>query len=252
MKISIITICYNNEKDIRPTLESVINQTYHNIEYIIVDGVSKDKTLEIINEYKYKITKIISESDNGLYDAINKGIKSATGDVVGLIHAGDKLHDNEVIAKIATHFEENDIDIAYGYSKTINQNGKCIRINKSPEYEKWLVKYGWMPSHQSIYIKRDVFNKYGYYDLDFHPFADYELFIRFFYFNDLKVKLIKDYILYFSLGGTSTGSIVNSLKWRNLIYKAWEKNGRKAPKFLSITKFLWRFTMWYNALIFNK
>jgi glycosyltransferase len=232
MKISIITICFNNETDIRPTLESVVNQTYSDIEYIIVDGASADNTLAIVNEFKRRITKIISEPDKGLYDAINKGIKSATGNVVGLIHAGDKLYDNTVIAKIAKHFQDNDIDISYGHSKIVNKKDIAVRINKSPEYKRSLVRWGWMPSHQSIYVKRELFDRYGYYNLDLHPISDYEWFLRYFYFNQLKVKRIDSYIIKFSLGGISTRSYTDRLRssYKNRIKDCWKINGENPPK----------------------
>src|SRR5690625_1165873 len=158
IKISIITICYNNEEDIRPTIDSVVNQTYDNIEYIIVDGKSTDNTMGIVDEYSGYIYAIISESDEGMYDAINKGIKVATGDVVGLLHAGDRLYDEQVISSIADHFLSNDIEAMYGHSILVNQDDTPVRVNKSPEFNKSLFKFGWMPSHQSVYLKKDIFD----------------------------------------------------------------------------------------------
>ncbi|GHT43917.1 glycosyl transferase [Bacteroidia bacterium] len=229
MKISIISICFNNEKDIRSTIESVVNQTYQDIEYIIVDGSSKDNTLEIVNEYKDKIAKIISEPDKGLYDAINKGIKVATGDVVGLIHASDRLFNNEVIAKIARHFDKNDIEALYGHSKIINAENGVDRINQSPQFKKSLFKQGWFPSHQSFYVKRELFEKYGYYKLKYRIAADYELVFRFLYCYDVKVSLLDEYIVLFSLGGTSTKSWKNIFELNKECAEAWKENGKRIP-----------------------
>ena len=239
MRISIITICYNNERDIEPTIESVLNQTYKNIEYILIDGASSDNTLEIINNYKDRVSKIVSEPDKNLYDAINKGIKMATGDIVGLIHAGDRLYDNEVIKKIAKCHLNYKIDISYGNSKLVNSSNKSIRINKSPAYKRSLVRRGWMPSHQSIYAKRNLFEKYGYYRTDLGGIADYEWFIRYFYANGLRIKRIDVFIIKFSLGGMSTSNYSNRLKRdsKNKIKKCWEINGLKPP--LSIVYLKW-------------
>jgi Glycosyltransferases involved in cell wall biogenesis len=228
MKISIITICFNNEKDIRLTLESVINQTYNDIEYIIVDGSSTDSTLNIIKEYE--IEKVISEPDRGLYDAINKGINIATGDIVGLIHGGDLLYSETTIKKIAEHFEKNDIDALYGNSKIISEDGTTIiRINKSPIFKKKLFKRGWFPSHQSFYAKRSLFKKYGLYNLKYRIAADYELLLRFLYCNSPKVKLLDEYIVKFRLGGTSTKSIKNIIIQNRECIQAWKDNGLKMP-----------------------
>ena len=254
MKISIITICYNNEKDIRPTLESVINQTYSNIEYIIVDGKSKDNTLSIVDEYKDKISKIISEPDKGLYDAINKGIKNATGDVIGLIHAGDCLHDNKVIEKVVNHFQKNDIDISYGNSKIVNDKNRPVRINISPEYKRSLVKKGWMPSHQSIYVRRELFDKYGYYNLDLHPTSDYEWFLRYFYFNTPRIKRLNEFIIRFSMGGISTKSYTSRLKTesKNRIKTCWILNGEKPPKGIVYFKLIRKIQQFLLAIFINK
>jgi glycosyltransferase len=247
MKISVITICFNNEKDIRPTLESVVNQTYSDIEYIIVDGASKDNTLKIVDDYKDKITKIISEPDKGLYDAINKGIRKATGDIVGLIHAGDQLHDQYVIEKIARHFEKNDIDMCYGHSKIMNENDMVVRVNKSPAYKPSLMKWGWMPSHQSFYAKRKLFEQYGCYNLKYKIAADYELLLRFIYFNRLKAALLDDFIVRFSLGGTSTKGIKNIYLQNRECRAAWKNNGYDAPFYTIPMKLLRKIPQFIKA-----
>ena len=253
MKISIITICFNNEADIRATIESVKNQTYSNIEYIIKDGGSKDGTLSIVNEYKDRISKIISAPDKGLYDAINTGIKDATGDVVGLIHAGDCLHDNKVIEDIAHFFEGNEVDVMYGHSRIVDSNGKSKRLNISPRFSKSLVKWGWMASHQSIYVKRDVFEKYGYYTQNVGGSGDYEWFVNVFYkhADKLKIKLNNRFIVRFSLGGQSTVNISSRVqkKNRNVLKQCWINNGLKPPFALPYKKFYWTIRQFMMAII---
>lgn len=244
MKVSVITICYNNERDIRKTIESVINQSHPDIEYIIKDGGSKDNTLAIANEYKDKIAKIISCPDKGIYDALNQGIEAATGDVVGFIHSGDLLYDKEVISKIAKFFSENDVDVSYGGSQTITEEGKVVRMNpglKRP-YD-WAIKTGWMPSHMSMYCKRELFKKYGYYRLDMPVAGDYEWFLRYFYKhkNELKIKLLDEYILYFSLGGVSSQDGVKKLgsKQKKMLDDCWLVNGLKPSPLLVYMRPLW-------------
>lgn len=254
LKISIITICYNNIKEIKTTIDSVVSQSYSPIEYIIIDGGSTDGTLNIIQEYKGKIAKIVSEPDVNLYDAINKGMKLSTGDVVGLIHAGDRLYNSEVIQKIADHFKTNDIDIMYGHSIIVNKKNVPVRVNKSPEYSKNLVRRGWMPSHQSIYLKRLLLEKFGYYNLSLHPNSDYEFFLRYFYFNNLKIKRLDDFILRFSMGGISTRNYINNLKAQKVQKKCWELNGERAPFYLipfKITRKLKQYmsAFWYNLKV---
>ena len=253
MKVSIITICYNNEKDIIQTLESVINQSYNNIEYIIVDGGSKDDTLSILRDYKESITTLISEKDKGLYDALNKGINHATGDIVGLIHAGDSIDNNHVIKKIVSFFEISDIDVSYGHSKIVDENDKIIRINKSPGYNKKNVIKGWMPSHQSIYIRRELFSDIGLYNLELHPDSDYEFFLRYFYFNNLKIQLLDEYIVKFSLGGVSSKNYSSRLskESKNRVLKSWYINGQRPPTGIFYLKILRKVKQFFLAKKLN-
>ena len=253
MKISIVTICYNNERDIRATLESVVNQTYNDIEYIIKDGGSKDGTMTIVNEYKDKVAKIISCPDHGIYDAINQGIQAATGEVVGLIHAGDQLHDCAVIAKIANHFMQNDIDVLYGQSKIVNQRGKIVRINHSPQFNPFYMRLGWAPSHPSIYAKKTVFDKIGYYDLNIGYASDYQWMVRCFYKNakNLKIMRLNGYILRFYMGGESTTDYkkIFGKKQKRALSDCWTSNGIKAPIGIAYRKWLWKFTQLFWTLI---
>jgi glycosyltransferase involved in cell wall biosynthesis len=232
LKISIVTICFNNAGVIRRTIESVTGQDYPDIEYIVVDGGSTDGSLDIIKEYELQIATLISEPDKNLYDAINKGMKAATGDVVGLIHAGDRLFNGEVIRKIADYFTANDIDVMYGHSILVNESDVPVRVNKSPAYRRSLVKRGWMPSHQSIYIRRSLLDKIGYYNLDLHPSSDYEFFLRYFYFHTLKIKRLDEFILRFSMGGISTRNYLNNIRSQEQQMKGWTINGVKPPFYL--------------------
>jgi len=252
LKISIVTICYNNEDDIRKTIESVICQQYENVEYIIVDGNSSDNTMNIVQEYSDDIDKIISEPDKGMYDAINKGIKSSSGDIVGLIHAGDRLFDSSVLDKIAKHFLENNIDAMYGHSILVDKNDKPFRVNKSPKFRKSLFKAGWMPSHQSIYIRREIFDKLGLYRLDFGGSGDYEFTFRYFYLNDLKIKRLDDFIVRFAIGGRSTSDYRKKL-WNSQKshIEVWKVHGEKPPVYFIPLKLGRKIKQFYLAAFYR-
>jgi len=253
MKISIVTICFNNENEIRETLESVVNQTYSDIEYIIVDGGSKDKTLAIIHEYSNFITTIVSEPDQGIYDAINKGIRLATGEYVGLIHAGDRLFDAHVIEKIAARFMmKPDLDSLYGHALVENDNGRIIRIDQSPGFSKKLFKYGWFLPHESFYVKTSLFEKYGYYKLKYKIAADYELVLRFLYFNNVSSELLDEYIYYFRAGGTSNKNITGIIEQNKECICAWSDNGLKVPFYTILLKLMRKMFLYGSAIIKRK
>lgn len=240
MKISIITPSFNSEKTIEATIKSVLNQTHKDIEYIIIDGGSKDKTIEIINKYRDKISKIISEPDEGIYDAMNKGIKLATGEIIGILNSDDLYFDEFVIENVVKTFKENQIDCLWGdlvYFK--NDINKFIRIWKGGKYKSGIFKTGWVPPHPTFFVKKEIYEEYGYFRLDFSVAADYELMFRF-----LEKYKIKRYYLPKFLVKMRTGGSANKLK--NIIrgnlecIRAWKINGIKMPAYTPVLRFLRR------------
>ena len=185
LKISIITVCFNSSKTIEKTFHSIKNQSYKNIEYIVVDGASSDDTLKIIKNYNNCISNYISESDKGLYDAMNKGIAIATGDIIGILNSDDIFSDMFVLENIAKFHQENDIDASIGNITQFNESGRTVRKYSSKIWTPKKLKIGFMPPHPSIFFKRVLFENYGNYRLDFISGADYELIIRFFLKNKI-------------------------------------------------------------------
>ena len=255
MKISIITICYNNESDIRATIESVLGQTYTDIEYIVKDGGSTDGTMTIVDEYRDRIDKVISAPDKGLYDALNQGMQAATGDVIGMIHAGDRLHDSRVIEDIAGFFEHDGVDVMYGHSRIVDTRGRTVRLNRSPRYSKRLVRWGWMASHQSIYVRREVLQRYGYYTMNVGGSGDYEWFVKYFYkhADELRIQRNDRYIVRFTLGGQSTKNKRERIgrKNRDILRQCWKNNGLKPPFALPYRKFMWTLRQFVLAKLEN-
>lgn len=222
MKISVITVVYNNKTYIEEAISSVLEQTYDDIEYIVVDGKSNDGTWEIIQsidnrtkEQKHRITKAISEKDAGLYDAINKGIRMATGDYIGFVHSGDFFYSCDVIEKVARRIEETQCDIFYGdgiYVDTDDVN-EDIRNWIGGSYSKRKMRFGWLPLHPTVYIKRELYERYGLYDTSYKIAGDTDLLIRFMYLQDVKVAYLHQYIIKMRMGGMSTSKSLTKYKW---------------------------------------
>ena len=181
MKISIITITYNSAKTVQRTLESVQSQTYTDIEHIIVDGASTDGTKQLIEAYAKQHTNVrwISEKDKGIYDALNKGIKLATGDIIGFLHSDDMLYSADSIGQIAAAFEDKNVDVVYGDLQYCS-GGKVVRRWKSNDFNPRALKYGWMPPHPTVYVRREVYQQVGEYDEWFRISADYDMMLRIF------------------------------------------------------------------------
>ena len=230
MKISIITVCFNEQKNISETIESVLSQNYKDIEYILIDGGSSDGSLETINSYSSDIDYLISEPDNGIYNAINKGLLKVTGDIVGLLHAGDLFYDNNVISNVVSCFKQCDSDLIYGHSVVYSEDRKkIIRKNVSPKYKDNLMKFGWFPSHQSIYLKSSVFDQCGDYNEDYKIAADYEFLLRVLLVHKLKAKRLDMFLLKFHLGGVSSKNIMSVVESNYECFIAWKNNNLTIP-----------------------
>lgn len=238
MKVSIITVVYNNQDTIKDAIESVLNQTYKNIEYIIIDGASTDRTVEIIKSYEDKIDKFISESDKGIYDAMNKGIKLATGDIIGILNSDDFYASNDIIEKAVREFQEKKVDSVYGdlvYTDAKNTN-KVIRYWKSKSYKRGLFQKGWHPAHPTFFVKKEVYDKYGLFNFDFKIAADYELMLRFLEKYQISSSYIPEIFVKMRLGGESNQSIKNVIKANIESYNAWKVNGLDINPFQMLLK----------------
>ncbi len=211
MKISIITSVYNNKDFIAEAIESVLSQSYDNIEYIVVDGASTDGTVDIVKAYSGKISKFVSEPDNGLYDGLNKGIHLATGDVIGFLHSDDFYLHDQVIEMIANYFQNNNCDGVYGDLIYVDQNhtNKVVRHWKSGEFEYENLKKGWMPPHPAFFIKREVYEKYGVFDIGFKISADYNFMLKILSEDGMKVCYLSNVLYVMRTGGVSNKSLKN-------------------------------------------
>ena len=214
MKISVITITYNSEKTLRDTIESVLSQSYQDIEYVIVDGKSKDGTCDIVRSYGDRISKFVSEKDNGLYDALNKGIRLATGDVVGFLHSDDIFASTETIKMIAEAFTKFQVDSVYGDLVYVDQNDteKIIRFWRSHKFSRARALTGWMPPHPTFYAKRYVYENYGGFNTTFKCSADYESILRFLVRFKVSTFYIPIILVRMRMGGVSNKGIKNLIR----------------------------------------
>lgn len=239
MKISIITVCYNSASTIEQTIQSVLSQDFRDFEYIVVDGGSKDATVEILEKFKDRI-RYISEKDNGIYDAMNKGLKMAQGEIIGIIGADDFYPSNDVLSEVATAFNKYGTDSIYGDVQFVNAGSehKVVRYWKVEEYRKenWL--NGFMPPHIAFYLKKSAYEKYGYYRTDLVCAGDYELMLRILYKNNVSSKHISKVLMTMRTGGTSNASLKHRLTANLEDRKAWKLNGIK-PKW---------YTLWWKPL----
>lgn len=227
MKISIVTVVYNNANVIKSAIDSVLNQTYSDIEYIIIDGKSTDGTVEIIQSYGPKIDKFISEPDFGIYDAMNKGLKLATGDVIGILNSDDLYISNDVIAKVVQVFEERQVDSVFAdlvYIKAENLN-KVVRYYDSSYFSPDKFAYGWMPAHPTFFVKREIYEKYGYFKTDYKIAADYELLARFLGQYAISYFYLQLTIVKMRTGGVSTTNIKSNIVINQEILRACAENG---------------------------
>ena len=238
LKISIITVAYNAEKSIEDTIQSVLNQSYSNIEYIIIDGKSTDKTLDICNQYKTQITTIVSEKDKGIYDAMNKGVALATGDIIGVLNADDFYIDNDVITNVANLFQSTNCDGLYANLVYVDgcDTNKVTRTWISGKYKPNAFLKGWMPPHPTFFVKKECYQKYGDYSLELKSAADYELMLRFIHKHKISLSYLNQITVKMRVGGVSNASLKNRINANKEDRKAWQMNGLKPGFFTLIRK----------------
>ena len=224
MKVSLITIAYNSAETIEDTIKSIVAQDYSNIEYIIIDGGSTDKTLSIVDKFKDSITTIISEPDKGIYDAMNKGVQNATGDIVGILNSDDIYADNKVVSSIVEAIGNKDSIYADLVYVDRDNTDKVTRYWKSGKYRKGIFKKGWMPPHPTFFIKKSCYNQYGTYNLQLKSAADYELMLRMLHKYNISVAYLPEVITKMRVGGQSNVTLLNRLKANKEDKLAWVIN----------------------------
>lgn len=238
-KISIITATYNSESTIEDTLKSVLKQTYKNIEHIIVDGNSKDNTMKIIKKYEKKYNgrlKYICEKDKGIYDAMNKGIRMSTGNIVGILNSDDVYASTTVLETIANTIQKDKSDGVYADLLYVDENlSKPIR--------KWVsgngkIKNGWLPAHPTLYLKKEIYDKYGLYNLNYRIAADYDFMIRINKDEQVNLSYIKENLVLMRIGGTSSDGIKGYLKNVKEARLALKNNGYKFVELIILKRII--------------
>lgn len=250
MTISIITVCYNSERTIARTIESVLAQEKVRLEYLIIDGASKDKTVEIAESYKDRFVQkgisyvVKSEPDKGIYDAMNKGVLAATGDIIGILNSDDYYADSDVLSSVESAFLANRCESVYGNLLYI-KNGKPYRYWKSGKPRSF--RFGWMPPHPAFFVKKEMYKKYGIFRLDCGTAADYELMLRFLERNHVSTIWINKIFTYMEAGGASNHGLQSRIIGINNDRIAWEKNNIKPERFTILFKKLRKIPQFLGA-----
>ena len=246
MKVSIITACYNSAATIGSCIRSVLEQSYSSIEHIIVDGDSSDRTMQIVRDHSDQVATIISEPDDGIYDAINKGIANCTGEVIGLLHSDDIFPNEYVIERIASVFEKEGVDAVYGDLQYVDrlETDQVIRNWRSRIHEPGLFLKGWMPAHPTFYVRKQVYDRFGLYNTAFQISADYEFMLRVIHKHQIRTSYIPEVLVKMRVGGESNTSISNRLRANKEDRLAWKINGLRSGLFTTIRKPLSKLHQW--------
>ena len=249
MKFSIITVTYNSEKYLADCIRSVQRQNYKNIEHIIIDGNSTDGTVKIIREYEDHVAHWISESDRGMYDAINKGLQLATGDIVGILNSDDMLASADVIRSIADCFETTNTDSVYGDLVYVQPADTKIVVRswKGSAYKRFRFRYGWMPAHPTFYMRRSLVQQYGLYENHYFTAADYEFMARYLYRHRISATYLDTMIVKMRTGGASNVNFKMRLRANRRDYLAMKINKIPFPFVASILKPLIKIPQFKNS-----
>ncbi len=249
LKVSIITCVYNRESTILDSICSVNSQTYPSIEHILIDGGSTDATLEIVQKHFNSRMVLASESDFGIYDAINKGILKSTGDIVGLLHSDDTYASNYTIAEIAQEFSNPELDVVYG-DVAFFRHGKDKKIHRhyrSDRFSPQMLSRGWMPAHTGLFVRRRIFEKYGLYKTNYKIAADMDFVARIFKLGNLQAKYIPKILVHMRTGGVSTGGLKNTILLNREVLRALRENGINTNIFKILSKYPLKFIEFFRC-----
>lgn len=248
MKFSLITVTYNSEDTIKETIESVLSQTHKNIEYIVLDGGSTDRTVEIVSIYGDYLSKFISEPDNGMYDAINKGINLSTGDIIGIINSDDIYYDNTIIQSVNDVFEFGNTDSIWGDVVVVSKKDihKIVRYYSSKNICPYSFNHGVMPPHPAVFIKRKCYDRFGKFNIEYEIASDYDLLLRFYRINEISYKYMPKVMVKMKAGGKSNKNISSIIKLNAEIYKIHLENGVPISVYSLLRKLPRRFSELIN------
>lgn len=243
--ISIITATFNSAKTLKDTIQSVLRQTNKDFEYLIIDGGSTDETIDIVKSYESEFSgrlKWVSEKDQGIYDAMNKGIKMASGDVVGILNSDDYFTSDDILQTVDNAFKSHEIDAIYGDIHFIRDGNpqKCVRYYSSRMFQPFWLRFGFMPAHPSFYCKQEIFDKAGLYSLDYKIGADYEMMVRLFKRHKIKSLYVNKDFVTMRTGGASNNNVRSRLTLIEEDVKACRVNGIYTNRFFIMLKFLYK------------
>ena len=251
MKVSIITVTYNSEKYLKDCIDSVIIQNYPDIEHIIVDGGSTDGTVDIIKSYGNKVSQWLSEKDSGMYDALNKGMKMATGEIIGILNSDDMLYSPNGIREIVKSFNDNQVDSVYGDLAYVEQEEtrRVLRYWKGFQYKRLRFLFGWMPAHPTFYVRKEIIDQLGGYETHYFSACDYEFMLRYLYKHRISSYYLPKLVVKMREGGASNVTMARRLRANRRDYLAMKINEIPLPLVVSVLKPLRKLPQFYSGLV---
>ena len=240
-KVSIVTVVRNNKETVRSSIESVLSQSYKYIEYIVIDGNSTDGTVEIIREYKEKISVFISEPDQGIYDALNKGIVNASGDVIAVLHSDDEFCDTNVVSEMVAHMTRTNSEFCFSDMVIVDRmSGKIMRYYMANYFKRWMFRIGWMPPHPTCFINKSLFKEFGMYSTKYKIAGDFDLLVRFFYGRNIRWSYLNRVTVKMYEGGVSNSGWQSKKLISNEVNNSLKSNGIWSLLIFQIARYLIR------------
>jgi len=251
MRVSVITSCFNRAETIRDAIESVLCQTYPDIEYIVVDGGSTDGSRDIIESYRNRISKIVFKPDHGMYEGINNGIREATGDVIVLCHSDDQLNDCHTIDRVVQEFYSHpQVDMIYADGLFVNEKGRAVRVWRGKKYRQWRVRCGWLPLHTTCYIRKEVHERFGLYDESYRIAADTKFLMSVLYHHKINAAYLPQMVVKMRMGGSSTSKKTQLLMWKEDV-RVFHELGIHPAFLMKPMKMMWKISQFVKGVFYH-